>query len=163
MPLGIDFTQIFLHLFNVVLLFGGLYILLFAPVKKFMDQRREHYEIMDEQATSMLTDAETKKREYEQRLANVEEEIAINRKQASEELIEYREKMAKQFREESELMMAKATEEAEARRRQIVDEAKDDVKEMITEATGKILSDDSQSKLFDVFLDEAERSVADGE
>ena len=163
MPLGIDITQILLHLFTVVLLFGGMYILLFAPVKKFMSQREEHYKLMDQQAMDMLMDAEEKKKTYETKLAGVDEEIALNRRQAAEELIEYREKMAEQFREESEQMMEQAKAEAEARKRQIVDGAKDDVKEMITEATGKILSDDSQSKLLDVFLDEAERSVANGQ
>ena len=43
MPLGIDFAQIFLHLFNVVILFGGLYFILYSPVKKFMDKREEYY------------------------------------------------------------------------------------------------------------------------
>ncbi|MCR5451112.1 MAG: ATP synthase F0 subunit B [Lachnospiraceae bacterium] len=162
MPLGIDITQILLHLFNVVLLFGGLYILLFAPVKKFMAKREEYYKNMDDEAKSTLSEAEEKKELYETKLANIDEEIAINRKQAAEELIEYREKMAEQFRMESEAMMDQAKEEAEAQRKQIVDSAKDDVKNMITEATGKILSDDSQSKLLDVFLDEAERSVANG-
>ena len=42
MPLGIDITQILLHMFNVVILFGGMYIILYSPVKKFMKQREEH-------------------------------------------------------------------------------------------------------------------------
>ena len=39
MPLNIDFQQIFLHLFNFVVLFAILYFLLYKPVKNFMDQR----------------------------------------------------------------------------------------------------------------------------
>ena len=43
MPLGIDFTQILLHFFNVIILFVGLYILLYAPVKAFMQKRSDYY------------------------------------------------------------------------------------------------------------------------
>ena len=39
LPLNIDFQQILLHMLNIVLLFGGLYLLLYKPVKKFMDER----------------------------------------------------------------------------------------------------------------------------
>lgn len=36
-PLNIDWQQILLHLFNFSILVGGLYLLLFKPVKNFMD------------------------------------------------------------------------------------------------------------------------------
>ena len=38
-PLNIDWQQILLHLFNFVLLAGGLYFLLYAPVRNFMERR----------------------------------------------------------------------------------------------------------------------------
>ena len=38
-PLNIDWQQILLHLFNFLILFGGLYLLLYRPVKAFMDKR----------------------------------------------------------------------------------------------------------------------------
>ena len=41
LPLNIDWQQILLHALNLVILVGGLYALLFKPVKKFMDQRAE--------------------------------------------------------------------------------------------------------------------------
>ena len=60
MPLGIDLTQILLHMFNVVLLFTGLYVILYSPVKKIMKQREEHYKEMDEAAKKNLAEAEEK-------------------------------------------------------------------------------------------------------
>ena len=41
-PLNINFQQILLHLLNFVILAGGLYFLLYGPVKKFMDGRQKH-------------------------------------------------------------------------------------------------------------------------
>ena len=42
MPLNIDWQQILLHALNFVILVGGLYFLLFNPVKKFMAKREEY-------------------------------------------------------------------------------------------------------------------------
>ena len=33
-PLNVDWQQILLHLFNFIILFGGLWLLLYKPVKK---------------------------------------------------------------------------------------------------------------------------------
>ena len=38
-PLNIDWQQILLHVLNFVILFGGLYFLLYKPVKNFMAKR----------------------------------------------------------------------------------------------------------------------------
>ena len=35
-PLNVDWQQILLHLFNFIILFGGLWLLLYKPVKNFM-------------------------------------------------------------------------------------------------------------------------------
>ena len=39
-PLNIDWQQILLHLMNFAILAGGLYLLLYKPVKQFMAKRR---------------------------------------------------------------------------------------------------------------------------
>ena len=43
-PLNIDWQQILLHLFNFAILAGGLYLLLYRPVKQFMEQREAAYQ-----------------------------------------------------------------------------------------------------------------------
>ena len=40
LPLNIDFQQILLHLLNFVILAGGLYLLLYKPVNKFIKKKR---------------------------------------------------------------------------------------------------------------------------
>ena len=69
MPLNIDWQQILLHLFNFVILFGMLYFLLYAPVKKFMDKRTEYYKNMDDEAKNKLLKADELKNEYVEKLA----------------------------------------------------------------------------------------------
>ena len=46
-PLNIDWQQILLHFFNFSILVGGLYLLLFKPVKRFMEKREKHYADME--------------------------------------------------------------------------------------------------------------------
>ena len=54
MPLNIDWQQILLHLLNFVILFTGLWFLLYKPVRAFMQKRREHYEKMDAEAAKQV-------------------------------------------------------------------------------------------------------------
>ena len=56
-PLNIDWQQIILHLLNFAILAGGLYFLLYRPVRKFMDQREEHYRQMETEAQQRLDQA----------------------------------------------------------------------------------------------------------
>ena len=50
MPLNIDWQQILLHLLNFVILFAGLWLLLYKPVRNFMQKRNEEYENRDAEA-----------------------------------------------------------------------------------------------------------------
>ena len=47
MPLNIDWQQILLHWLNLAILTGGLYFLLYKPVKEFMTKREAHYRSLD--------------------------------------------------------------------------------------------------------------------
>ena len=68
-PLNIDWQQILLHLFNFSILVGGLYLLLFKPVKNFMDKRAKHYQDMESAAV-------------EREKATAEMEAAMQQRQA---------------------------------------------------------------------------------
>lgn len=43
-PLNIDWQQILLHMLNFTILALGLFLVLYNPVKKFMQKRKEYYE-----------------------------------------------------------------------------------------------------------------------
>lgn len=164
MPLGIDFMQIFLHLFNVVVLFGGLYILLYAPVRKFMQQREDYYKDMERQAKEQLADADKLKEDYESRLRNAEEEIAAEKKKASMQLEDERMRSAREARAEASKIIEDAKADAQMIRSAIVDDAKHDISRMIGEVAEKLMLNGSQGSVYDAFLEDVERSTAnDGE
>ena len=49
-PLNIDWQQILLHLFNFTILAGGLFLLLYRPVKEVMEEREAYYQGIKDQA-----------------------------------------------------------------------------------------------------------------
>ncbi|MBR0382505.1 MAG: ATP synthase F0 subunit B [Eubacterium sp.] len=160
MPLGIDFLQIFLHLFNVVILFGGLYILLYSPVVDFMKKRDDHYAKMHEEAEEYLDSAQKMKGEYEEKLKSMEEEISRERAEAATKMEEYRASRMKEAEAEAKEVLVKAKEEGRRRRDLIVSDAKEDISKLIEEAAQKIMLGESTEHIYDAFLDEAERGEA---
>ena len=81
-PLNIDWQQILLHLLNFSILAGGLYFLLYRPVKDFMAKREAYYAGQAAQAEKTAREAEELRREYEDKLAQAEKEIAREREAA---------------------------------------------------------------------------------
>jgi len=158
MPLGIDITQILLHMFNVVLLFTGLYLILYSPIKKFMEQREQQYKEMDESAKNKLAEAEKKNAEYEEKLKNVDTEIYQQRKKASVDLAEMRTNAEAEARNSANKIIEDAKRDAENQKQAIIQSAKKEITEMVEEATRKVVLTNDTSEAYDMFLDNAERS-----
>lgn len=163
LPLNIDFQQILLHLANFAILFVGLYILLYKPVKDFMDKRTEHYKHIDDAANEMLESVKAKEEEYQNKLNAVDDEIAKKKKDASAELDNMRVEREKEAKENAEKIIEDARKEAESVRANIIGSASKDITEMVSQAAEKIFMSDDVNKAYDVFLEDAERSVKDGE
>lgn len=159
LPLNIDWQQIFLHLFNFVILATGLYLLLYKPVKDFMDKRAEYYRSMDEEAKTKLSEAESMKEEYENRLKQVDSEISKREAVAVETMRQNKEKEIQQAKKEAEKIVLEAKKEAEREHDRIVDDAQKEVADMVTIATEKLLLQSTAAEAFEQFLDAAERSV----
>ena len=80
MPLNIDIVQILLHMLNFVILAGGLTILLFKPVSKFLAERQAHFEQIARENAEKAQENEELKAEYEKKLA--EADVTIEQMQA---------------------------------------------------------------------------------
>lgn len=157
MPLNIDWQQILLHLFNFVILFAALYFLLYKPVKRFMDDRTEHYKNLDDEAKKKLAAAEAAQAEYAQKALNAEEELAAEKEHAHKELeILLSAKKAK-AEEEAAKILADARSAAQLERQKILSEAQDEIADIVASATEKIVLSSSTSDAFDQFLAAAKR------
>ena len=84
MPLNINLQQILLHWMNLSILTGGLYFLLFKPVKQFMDKRAAYYQQLEEQASDKLAQAEALKAQAQAKLEAADDEIHDERMRAQQ-------------------------------------------------------------------------------
>ncbi|MBQ7676618.1 MAG: ATP synthase F0 subunit B [Lachnospiraceae bacterium] len=155
MPLGIDFAQILLHLFNFVILFAGLKILVWQPVKAFMQQRNDRYKEMHEQAEQTLTEASEMKTTYEKKMHEAEAEIEEMRSAAKREAQESAQRIEDEAKESAQRILAEAKTEAEEKKAAIVSSAMKDLTEVIEESAKKALLGNDTSGMFDAFLDQA--------
>ena len=148
-PLNIDWQQILLHLLNFVILAGGLYLLLYKPVKAFMDKRTAYYRDQDAQAAKALADAEQTAAEVRQQLKNADA--------AATEKIAQAQKAADAAAEQQ-LSDARADAHTAAQREhdKLLADAQKELKDLAVTATEKLVLQ-SGGDAFDQFLDAAER------
>ena len=157
MPLNIDFQQIFLHLFNFVVLFAILYFLLYKPVKNFMDQRVAYYKDLDEQAKKNLADAEQAKAEVEQRLAGGDQELMERRLKIRAEIDAAVEARLQRAEDEADRIIADARENITHERSNMIKKANKEITSMVITAAEKLVRQATTSEAFDEFLETAKR------
>ncbi len=152
LPLNIDFQQILLHMLNFAILFGGLYFILYSPVKKFMDQRAEKYKKDSEEAKKCLEEATAAKEEYEKKLAEGEREIEEKKETAKKELEEYALERRKAAEAEAAQIVSDARRRAESEKSEILSSAKKDISEIAVAAAQKVVYKDA-SEAYEGFFD----------
>lgn len=161
MPLNISGLQILLHLFNFAILAGGLYLLLYKPVKKFMDHRKAYFQEMADQAEDKLRQAESFNAQYKQKLDAAEEEIRAFRAKAEKAAQEAAQQQLDAARAQASKIYTDAQESARRERERILTGAQEELKELAVSATEKLLIE-SKGDPFDQFLKLAEGGKRDG-
>ncbi|MCI9555489.1 ATP synthase F0 subunit B [Oscillospiraceae bacterium 50-16] len=155
MPLNIDWQQILLHWMNLAILTGGLYVLLYKPVKEFIAKREEHYRQMEGEAADKLAQAEQVRAEYQAKLDGAGEEIRQARAKAQQALQQSTEEQLAQAQEQARQIVAHARAEAEHSRERIMSESRRELKELTARAAKKLAAH-PEADPFDQFLDLAE-------
>lgn len=157
LPLNIDWQQILLHALNLVILVGGLYALLFKPVKKFMDQRTENYQKMKADAENAQAQAESLKAELSERMKQADAEAQTYRQEAMAKAEKEAGAVLDSARSQAEKIVNAAREKASNEEKQIVQNAQSEIARLSVEATQKLM-DYKLSDVYNQFLDSAEGS-----
>ena len=100
MPLNIDFQQILLHMLNFVILFAGLSLLLYTPVRRFLQKRRDT-------------------------IASKEAELAASEKEQNA-VLEHAAALEQQAKDKADALCNRIQSEAQAKAAQILEDAKKD-------------------------------------
>lgn len=153
LPLNINFTQIFLHLLNFLILFAILYFLLYKPVKNFMAKREQTYRDMDDKARDNLKVSEEAKVQYETKISEAESEISQMKAKSRQEIEDKKGIQIKAAQDEAERIIREAKEEASREKDRILSEAQAEISEMVTDATEKLALKATAGEAFDQFLD----------
>lgn len=156
LPLNIDWQQILLHIFNFLILVGGLYLLLYKPVKNFMENRKKYFSEMDEKAKAEKDSAELEKQKYLNKLKNAESEI----EKMKTDSMQSAKKIADEYIEDAKLerdqIISNAKTQAETEKEKIFRTANSEIEVMVSEAVDKMLVKEGTDPL-DEFLDRAEK------
>ena len=153
LPLNIDPQQILLHWMNLAILVGGLYFILYKPVKQFIAKREEHYRELDRQADDKIAQAEQLKAEYGEKLAAADEEIRQARAKAQQAAQQSAQEQLEQARNQAEHIVAQAHAQADRLKEQAVHDSQREIRRLAETATRRLAL---QQDPFDQFLDLAE-------
>ena len=151
MPLNINLQQILLHWMNLSILTGGLYFLLFKPVKQFMDKRAAYYQQLEEQASDKLAQAERLKAEAQAKLEAADDEIHDERR-AQQAASDAAQEQLAQAEEQARHIIAKAQAEAEQSKERALRESQRELRELAARAAKKLAAKPG-ADFFDQFLD----------
>ena len=154
-PLNIDWQQILLHYFNFSILVGGLYLLLFKPVKSFMAKREKHYADMESAAAAREKDTEELKAAMAQREAAFDAELEEKRTAAAKEAEAFAQQQRDAAKVQADKILSDAKSAAENERQKIVAEANREAVAIAEDAMEKLLAAQT-AKAYDSFVNAAE-------
>ena len=159
MPLNIDWQQILLHMLNFVILAGGLYFILYKPVKSFMAKREQHYKEMDESAANDRKEAAALRKAAQEKYDAAADEIVHMRTHASDEIEAEKQRLLGEARSEARRILETAGKTAEMRSKKALADSNDEIRAIAMEAVQKLLINDGSA--LDKFLDAAESEQRD--
>ena len=154
-PLNIDWQQILLHLLNFAILAGGLYFLLYAPVKKFMDKREAYYASLAEEANKKLASAEELVKEREAQLSSVDEEIKEKKAKAQLETDAAVKQQLDEVQAQADRILADAKAAASREHNRMMNNAKRELSDMVLNSAKEAMNSAS-ADAYDQFLSLAE-------
>ena len=165
MPLNIDLLQILLHMLNFVILAGGLTFLLFRPVERFLEQRREQFAREEQKNREAAQENERLRAEYEQKIRDADAEISARKELAEKEWADISDGYISQAKEKAAAIIRAAEQEAEDRKGHILESAQTEIGELVVTAAQKLLNDtvspESNRALYDEFIRLAEGTVSE--
>lgn len=152
LPLNIDWQQILLHMFNLIILGFGLYYILYKPVKAFMDKREAYYKDLDDSANKKNEDADKLLKEYQDKLAKADEEIKDKKNIAMKELDDKVNSELNKAKEDAKRIVEDAKAQGQKKHDELVESANKDICDLAIKATSKLVDktlDDSYDEFFE--------------
>ncbi len=155
MPLNIDVQQILLHMLNFTILFFALYFLLYKPIKNFNSKRDEYFDEMEKKTGGAMEEANKMKKEYEDKMAAVDEEAEKIIEKAQEDASAKADKIISNAKQEANSIVLKAKTRANKERTAILSSANNEIRELAAQAAEKIVMEGTLDS-YESFLETVE-------
>lgn len=139
-------------MFNLIILGFGLYLLLYKPVKAFMDKREAYYKDLDDSANKKNEDADKLLKEYQDKLAKADEEIKDKKNIAMKELDDKVNSELNKAKEDAKRIVEDAKAQGQKKHDELVESANKDICDLAIKATSKLVDktlDDSYDEFFE--------------
>lgn len=150
LPLGIDFQQIFLHLFNFFILALGLYILLYKPINNFIEKRKAYYDDLDRKIADKDKQSSKILEQNRTELENAGAKIDDMRSKAEKDMEKQAKEIIDQANLKAEEIVKNAKSQALYEKNKMIKEANSEIKEMAINAVKSLL--DSKEDVYDEFI-----------
>lgn len=138
-------------MFNLIILGFGLYLLLYKPVKAFMDKREAYYKDLDDSANKKNEDAEKLLKEYQDKLAKADEEIKDKKNIVMKELDDKVNSELNKAKEDAKRIVEDAKAQGQKKHDELVESANKDICDLAIKATSKLV-DKTLDDSYDEFL-----------
>lgn len=138
-------------MFNLIILGFGLYLLLYKPVKAFMDKREAYYKELDDSAYKKNEDADKLLKEYQDKLAKADEEIKDKKNIAMKELDDKVNSELNKAKEDAKRIVEDAKAQGQKKHDELVESANKDICDLAIKATSKLV-DKTLDDSYDEFL-----------
>ncbi len=135
-----------IHVVNIIVLYVLLRLLLFKPVKKYMEKREEKIDTQMTEAAAAKKDAEKIKAEYDDKLANAKVECESILADGYKEIREHSQAVADDAKKEAEKLIDAARQEAQEYKQRAMDAAKDELTDIAVDMAGRVLRFDEETK-----------------
>lgn len=137
--LNLDIPTIIFEVFNFLVLTLLLYLLLFRPIQRRINQRAEEKQRQKEEIANQLAQAEDLRKELEQRLENVDEQVEDILGEARDRMEEIRRSTVDNARQEAERILKAAASEAGQLQEKAVSDHMEEILDAIREVSQRVI------------------------
>ena len=150
-----------IYLANFVILFVGLYLLLFRPVKKFMAKRNENILKVTEENERLSKEVQGMKAEYDTLVSDAKQELAKANEQAKIIAQKRSDEILAEANERAKAIVRNAKEEIENEKRRAETMMKGQVAEISVEIAKKIIGREISPEINSALIEDSLRKWED--
>ena len=162
---GLDYQTIFdtgFTMVNVLILYMFLNYVLFIPLRKLLDERKQRINEQNAKTQSDLETVEKLKAEYQQKLQQANKEADSILSESRQAALKKEQKVLDEAKLKAASILAAAREEAKADRVAAEDSVKNEIKGVASAMAGKITGQKIDTTVSDALLNETLKKVGDG-